>query len=297
MQTTANSILTGTSFTDETFIITKAILVSHKDEDTIIVWKQDGTIDIAGYGSGYKCLADEAFDDVVRTQDLRSVTYINRDGQIVELQRIDGTTYIKKITKYVKDKVTSQYDKPRNKARIQGFGQNVAPFIDAGFGVNSLINKDDFDPTTLQTHHINGKESDDRPKNLVTLPYFVHYKLHKRNVNRDTELLYDEEAYIGRCLAQVNKERRDEILLNLNEFEAFCEGLGVEFKYRSKLYKSRHVMITAFDTSTDNKLEIVYEEGFAREVLRLQHLYYLGKRRLKVIVEIEQEEQGLVVTQ
>ena len=218
MQTTANSILTGTSFTDETFIITKAILVSHKDEDTIIVWKQDGTIDIAGYGSGYKCLADEAFDDVVRTQDLRSVTYINRDGQIVELQRIDGTTYIKKITKYVKDKVTSQYDKPRNKARIQGFGQNVAPFIDAGFGVNSLINKDDFDPTTLQTHHINGKESDDRPKNLVTLPYFVHYKLHKRNVNRDTELLYDEEAYIGRCLEQVNKERRDEILLNLNEF-------------------------------------------------------------------------------
>ena len=296
MQTTAN-ILTGTSFTGEKFIVTKAVLISHKDEDTIIVWRQDGTIDIAGYGSGYKCLADEAFEDVVRTQDLRSVTYINRDGQIVELQRIDGTTYIKKITKYVKDKVTSQYDKPRNKARIQGFGQNVAPFIDAGFGVNSLINKDDFDPTTLQTHHINGRESDDRPENLVTLPYFVHYKLHKRNVNRDTELLYDEEAYIGRCLAQVNKERRDEILLNLNEFETFCEGLGIEFKYRSKLYKARHVMITAFDTSTDNKLDIVYEEGFAREVLRLQHLYYLGKRRLKVIVEIELEEQGLVVTQ
>lgn len=297
MQTTSTNIITGTSFTGETFIVTKAVLISHKDEDTIIVWKQDGTIDIVGYGSGYKCLADEAFDDVVRTQDLRDTTFINEDGKIVELQRIDGTTYIKKITKYVKDKVTSQYDRPRNKARIQGFGQNVAPFIDAGFGVNKVINKDDFDPITLQTHHINGKESDDRPENLVTLPYFVHYKLHKRNVNRDTELLYDEEAYIGRCLAQVTKERRDELLLNLNEFEAFCEGLGIEFKYRSKLYKARQVMVNAFDTSTDNKLDIVYEEGFAREVLRLQYQYYYGKQRLKTIVEIEQEEQELLVTQ
>lgn len=296
MQTTAN-IFTGTSYTGETFVITKAILVGYKDEDTIIVWKQGGTIDISGYGSGYKCLADEAFDDVVRTQDLRDTTFINKDGKIVELHRVDGVTYIKKITKYVKDKVTSQYDKPRNKARIQGVGQNVAPFIDAGFGVNKLINKDDFDPDTLQTHHINGRASDDRPENLVTLPYFVHYKLHKRNINRDTELLYDEEAYIGRCLAQVTKERRDEILLNLNEFETFCEGLGIVFKYRSKLYKARQVMVNAFDTSTDNKLGIVYEEGFAQEILRLQHLYYLGKKRLKVIVSIEQEEQELLVTQ
>lgn len=301
MQTIINNLtgtsFEGTSFTGETFNVTRAILVGRKDEETIIVWRQDGTLDIAGYGEGYKCLADEVFDDLVRTQDLRGITYINIDGKVVELHRVDDTIYIKKVPKFSKDKIVSQYDKPRNKAKIQGISQNIAPLIDVGFGVNRLINRDDFGQATLQTHHINGRKSDDRPENLITLPSFVHYKLHKNDIDRDTELLYDEEAYIGRCLAQVNKTRRDEILLNLNEFEAFCGGLGIEFKYRKKLYKARHTMVSAFDTSSDNKLEIVYEEEFAKEILKLQYQYYYGKQRLKTIVEIEQEEQGIVDTE
>ena len=153
---------------------------------------------------------------------------------------------------------------------------------------------DDFAPEELQTHHINGRESDDRPVNLITLPTFVHTKLHKRNVNRDTELLYDEEAYIGRLLMQVNKDRRDQILLNLNEFEEFCRGIGVTFSHRAKLWRARNVMVNAFDTSNNNKLHIVYEQDFAKEVTGLQIRYYLGKRRLQAIMEIEQEEQQLI---
>lgn len=263
-------------------------------KEAYVVERPDGTVDITGYGNNFKPLTDPVFDRVVKKEDKRDITYINPDGLVVELHYLGNMLHIKKVTKFAKGKIESEYNRPRNKARIQGTCQNVAPFIDAGFGVNKLINLSEFSPDELQTHHINGRESDDRPVNLVTLPAFVHNKVHKRNVSRGTELLYDEEAYIGRLLMQVNKDRRDQILLNLNEFEEFCKGIGVTFNYRAKLWRARQVMVNAFDTSTDNKLEIVYEQTFAKEVTNLQIRYHLGKRRLQAIVEIEQEEQQTI---
>lgn len=278
--------------------VRQAVLISKgNNQNVYVVEKPDGTVDITGYGNNFKPLTDPVFDRVVKKEDKRDITYINPEGLVVELHYMEHGLHIKKVTKFAKGKVESEYNRPRNKARLQGTCQNVAPFVDAGFGVNRLINLSDFNPDELQTHHINGRESDDRPENLITLPTFVHSKVHKRNVNRDTELLYDEEAYIGRLLMQVNKDRRDQILLNLNEFEEFCRGIGVTFNYRYKLWRARQIMVNAFDTSNNNKLHIVYEQTFAEEVTSLQIRYYLGKRRLQAIVWMEQEEQDLLATQ
>lgn len=270
--------------------ITKAILVGVRDKDVFIIEHDDGTVDITKHGLGFKPLTDEVFDRVVRREEFRDITYINRDGLVVELHEVDGDTYIKKIPLCVKSKIVNKYNKPRLKVKIQGVSQNLAPFIDAGFGVNNLVDLDIFDQTTLQTHHINGKQSDDRPENLVTLPSFVHYKLHKNSIDRGKELLYDEEAYIGRCIAQLNKTRRDEVLLNLKEFELFCSGIGLTYTHRTKLHKARHMMVKAFDTSDDNHLDVVYGEEFARKVLNLQYQYYKGKNQIE---EEEQEDVGI----
>ena len=290
MQTTT----TGTGYvytlTGGLVRITKAILVGVRDKDVFIVEHDDGMVDITGHGLGFKPLTDEVFDRVVRRQELRDITYINKDGLVVELHEVDGITHIKKIPLCVKSKIVNEFNKPRLKVKIQGVSQNLAPFIDAGFGVNNLVDLDLFNTSDLQTHHINGIQSDDRPENLVTLPSFVHYKVHKNSVDRGKELLYDEEAYIGRCLAQVNKERRDEVLLNLKEFELFCSGIGLTYTHRTKLHKARHMMVKAFDTSDDNQLSVVYDEDFAREVLQLQYKYYNGKKQIEEkeeVVEIE----------
>lgn len=272
------------------------LIVKGNKQNVYVVEKPDGTMDITSYGNNFKPLTNPEFDRVVKTEERRDITYINPEGLVVELHYVEHELHIKRVTKFAKGKIESEYNRPRNKARIQGICQNVAPYVDAGFGVNKLINLSDFATDELQTHHINGKESDDRPVNLVTLPTFVHSKLHKRSINRSTELLYDEEAYIGRLLMQVSKDRRDQILLNLNEFEEFCKSIGVTFEHRAKLWRARNVMVNAFDTSNNNKLHIVYEQAFAKEVAGLQIRYYLGKRRLQAIVEIEQEEQLLTMS-
>lgn len=290
---TIENLWDQTGFT-ETTRATKAVLRGTRNKEAYVVERPDGTIDIAGYGNNFKPLTSPEFDRVVKTEDRRDITYINPEGLVVELHYVEHELHIKKITKFAKRRIESEYNRPRNKARIQGTCQNVAPYVDAGFGVNNLINLDDFTPEELQTHHINGRESDDRPVNLITLPTFVHTKLHKRKINRETELLYDEEAYIGRLLMQVNKERRDQLLLDLSEFEEFCKGIGVNFSHRAKLWRARQIMVNAFDPSAHNKLHIVYEQTFAREVTNLQIRYYLGKRRLHAIVEIEQEEQQTI---
>lgn len=276
---------TGNTLTGRLVVVTEAILVGLRDKEVFVVAHADGTVDITGHGLGFKPLTDEAFDRVVKRQEFRDITYINKDGLVVEFHNVDGVINIKKIPLCVKSKVVNKYNKPRIKVKIQGVSQNLAPFIDAGFGVNNLVDLSIFDPTTLQTHHINGVQSDDRPENLITLPSFVHYKLHKNSINRDKELLYDEEAYIGRCIAQLTKERRDEVLLNLKEFELFCSGLGLTYPHRSKLHKARHMMVKAFDTTEDNHLEVVYDKDFANKVLNLQYQYYKGKKLVEAIEE------------
>lgn len=277
---------TGNTLTGKVVVVKEAILVGLRNTEVFVVEHVDGTVDITGHGLGFRPLTDEVFDRVVRRQEFRDITYINKDGLVVEFHTVDGVIHIKKIPLCVKSKVVNKHNKPRIKVKIQGVSQNLAPFIDAGFGVNNLMDLSIFDPTTLQTHHINGVQSDDRPENLITLPSFVHYKLHKNSINRDKELLYDEEAYIGRCLSQVAKERRDEVLLNLKEFELFCSGLGLTYSHREKLHKARHMMVKAFDTTDDNHLEVVYDEEFAKKVLNLQYEYYKGKKLVEALEDV-----------